>query len=138
MNSRHHRSLLRLLRLTLVFVVWITFLPMARTAPDAVQRPFNIPRGDAAVTLRLFVEQSGEQVIFLVDHVRGITTNEVQGEMSASGAIRAMLQNTELRAFHDAATGAIVIRRRNGAPANQQPESSPIPTRPVVSAAMLR
>ena len=56
-------------------------------AADPGTKSFNIPSGDAATTLRLFVEQSGEQIVFLVDHVRGVTTNAVSGEYTPRGAL---------------------------------------------------
>ncbi|HEY9155619.1 MAG TPA: hypothetical protein VIM69_10845, partial [Opitutaceae bacterium] len=58
-------------------IAFVSFIVFAFTlnAADTATKKFDIPKGDAAVTLRLFVEQSGEQVVFLVDRVRGVTTN---------------------------------------------------------------
>jgi iron complex outermembrane recepter protein len=91
--------------LCLLFVV----SPLFAAGPDV--RSFDIPSGDAAVTLKLFVEQSGEQVVYLVDRVRGVTTKRIQGEMSARTALDAMLAGTELHAVADEKTKALVVHR---------------------------
>jgi iron complex outermembrane receptor protein len=80
-------------------------------AADSSAKRFNIPRGDAATTLRLFVEQSGEQVIFLVDRVRGITTNAVVGEYTPRAALDSMLADTELSVYQDEKTNAFTVNR---------------------------
>ena len=51
------------------------------TAP-AEKRAFNLPRGDAATTLKQFAADAGTPIVYLVDRVRGITTHAVSGEFT--------------------------------------------------------
>ena len=48
-------------------------------AEETARKSFDLARGDAASTLKRFADESGRQVVFLVDAVRGITTNAVRG-----------------------------------------------------------
>lgn len=86
------------------------FAPAARAA-DSVRKAYDFPRGDAAETLKRFAEESGKQVVFLVDVVRGVTTNPVIGEFTARDAIDRMVANTGLVVVQDEKTGAIMINR---------------------------
>lgn len=86
------------------------FAPAARAA-DSVRKAYDVPRGDAAETLKRFAEESGKQVVFLVDVVRGVTTNPVIGEFTARDAIDRMVANTGLVVVQDEKTGAIMINR---------------------------
>jgi outer membrane receptor protein involved in Fe transport len=80
-------------------------------AAEPVRKKFQLPGGDAAFTLKKFVHQSGEQVVYLVDSVRGIRTKPVNGEFSAREALEHMLAGTSLAAREDASTGALTINR---------------------------
>ncbi|HET7535851.1 MAG TPA: hypothetical protein VFJ90_05305, partial [Candidatus Didemnitutus sp.] len=46
---------------------------------ETALRDFSIPAGDAAVTLTEFARQSGEQIAYLSDNVRGQQTAAIQG-----------------------------------------------------------
>ena len=82
---------------------------------EVPRKKFDIPKGDAAVTLRLFVDQSGEQVVFLVDRVRGVTTNAVVGEFTPRSALEQMLAETELSVYQDEKTNALTVNRNSAA-----------------------
>lgn len=84
--------------------------PLAATGNGP--RRFNLPAGDAATTLTEFARQSGEQIAYLVDNVRGQRTRAVTGELSAYEALRQMLVDTNLTAHRDSATGAMTVARR--------------------------
>ncbi len=96
-------------------------------AAATVRKPYDIPAGDAAATLRQFIQQSGEQVVFLVNKVRGVTTHAVAGEFEARAALDRMLAGTELYAIQDEQTHAFVINR--GAPPKPPPPAPPSPPR---------
>ena len=81
------------------------------TAP-AEKRAFNLPRGDAAVTLKQFAAAAGTPIVYLVDRVRGATTNAVTGEFTPRDALDRMLAGSALEAAQDAATGALVVSRK--------------------------
>jgi outer membrane receptor for ferric coprogen and ferric-rhodotorulic acid len=94
---------------------------------NAPKRTFQIPNGDAAVTLKRFSEQSGEQIVFPIDLVRGVKTNPVQGEMSAREALDQLVANTGLVVVVDARTGALTVSRpsRTSRPSPPVPPPSP-------------
>ena len=81
------------------------------TAP-AAKRTFNLPRGDAAVTLKHFAAAAGTPIVYLVDRVRGATTNAVSGEFTPREALDHMLAGSVLEVAQDAATGALVVSRK--------------------------
>ncbi|MEO7796777.1 MAG: TonB-dependent receptor, partial [Opitutaceae bacterium] len=83
----------------------------ARAAESAPRRAYRIPAGDAAATLRLFVEQSGEQLLFLVRKVRDVRTHPVEGSFTARQALEQMVVNTSLTITQDEKSGALLIHR---------------------------
>jgi iron complex outermembrane receptor protein len=50
-------------------------------AAEATRREFRVPAGDAAETLREFARQSGDQIIYLEDKVRGQRTRPIRGQL---------------------------------------------------------
>lgn len=91
------------------------------------KRAFNLPGGDAAVTLRQFAAVSGKPIVYLTDRVRGARTNEVTGEYESRVALDRMLEGTGLQALHDPATGALVVSRKRLAedsPPTSEPETT--------------
>jgi outer membrane receptor protein involved in Fe transport len=96
---------------------------MSAFAAEPAKRNFVLPAGDAAVTLKQFVEQSGEQVVYLVNTVRGVTTQGVAGELTPRAALERMLAGTPLVVVQDAKTGALSVSRvpkRESLPAERQ------------------
>jgi hypothetical protein len=87
-------------------------------------RRFDIAAGDADLTLRKFAEQSGAQVIYFVDQVRGVPTRAVHGEFSASDAVRRMLARTPLTVVQDEKTGAFLVRPLREHTANESAKSA--------------
>ena len=82
-------------------------------AAPAEKRTFNLPRGDAVVTLKEFAATAaGTPIVYLVDRVRGATTNAVSGEFTPREALDRMLIGSALEAAQDAATGALVVSRK--------------------------
>ena len=84
----------------------------ALAAAPAARREFRVPAGDAASTLPEFARQSGEQIVYLVDNVRGQRTRAVAGEFAAFAALQRMLADSELVAHRDRASGAMTVARR--------------------------
>ena len=94
------------------FIVVLTLLavPQQAAEPEATQR-FDIEAGDAAVTLRKFIEQSKSQVIYLLPTVKGVRTNGIRGTYTAQEALVLMLVNSSLLHVQDRETGAMTIAR---------------------------
>jgi len=104
----------------------VTVCAPAVGAPAAGMRNFNLPRGDAAVTLKHFATAAGTPIIYLVDRVRGATTNPVRGEFTPREALERMLADTGLIAAEDTATSAFVVSRKP-TPIKNEPVSDPQP-----------
>ncbi|HRE82219.1 MAG TPA: TonB-dependent receptor [Opitutaceae bacterium] len=85
-------------------------------------KTYNLPGGDAVTTLKRFATESGEQIVYLVENIRGQQTNAVVGDFSAREALDRMLAGTVLVASQDPVTGAIAIGRKRPPPT---PPSSP-------------
>jgi outer membrane receptor for monomeric catechols len=94
--------------------VLLCLLPLLAWAEDKPAKiDFDLPKGGAEVTLKLFVRQSGEEIIYLVDPVRGVQTSPVKGRLTAYEALLRMLAGTTLNAAKDATTGALAITVRS-------------------------
>lgn len=99
------RRVTALLIASLVFVGVVS----AETA-GSIKKPYNVPPGDAATTLKQFSEQSGEQIVYPVDSVRGFQTKAVKGDLTSRSALDTMLAGTGLAVVSDEKTGAFAIR----------------------------
>lgn len=80
-------------------------------AEKAANSHYDIRAGDAASTLKRFAGDSGLQVIFLVDAVRGVTTNPVRGEYTVREALTRLVADTGLIVAEDARSGALMVNR---------------------------
>ena len=79
------------------------------------KRSYNLPSGDAATTLNQFAGASGQQIVFMMEKVKGERTNAVAGDYAAHDALDRMLAGTGLSATRDPATGAFVVSRKRTA-----------------------
>ena len=73
---------------------------------------FNIPAGEAPVTLQQFSEQSGVQLLYAADQVQGVRTVAVYGKFSPLDALNRLLAKSDLFAMRDEKTGALTINRK--------------------------
>lgn len=103
---------------------------MILTAVAAGTRKYEVPAGDAAKTLKLFSQQSGEQIVYPADDVRGVQTNAVKGDLTARQALDAMLARSGLVAVEDRATGALAVKKETGP---KPPQSARSPKRAAVA-----
>lgn len=76
----------------------LVFLALASLAcaADGARRTFDVPAGDALVSLRAFAEQSGQEIVYPADAVRGARTQPVKGEFTPKEALDRMLGGTDL------------------------------------------
>jgi iron complex outermembrane receptor protein len=104
-------------------------LLLAPPAAFAADKPaaFNVPAGDAAVTLKQFAEQSGQAVVYMVDAVRGVKTNAVKGSLAPREALEQLLAGSNLHAVADEKTGALSVTAngKNGDRAAQTDSDRP-------------
>ena len=104
------------------------FLLLSATALAAdrgASRAYSIPAGMAENTLKMFAEQSGEQIIYPAETVAGVTTRAVEGAFSSADALGRMLAGTELAVKRDSNSGAYsILRSRQGGGAQVAAASS--------------
>lgn len=121
-----HRWFWRVVCALIAACVLEAMVPLAQAAEnDKVN--YEIPVGDAIDTLRQAAQQGGFQIMFPADTVRGVKTNAVRGEYTATEALNVMLAGTELFIVQDNKTGAISIQRvepARRAPREGNPSSS--------------
>jgi outer membrane receptor protein involved in Fe transport len=96
---------------TAICCVVASCAPAEGAAAESV-RSFDLPPGDAAVTLKQFSAAAGTPIIYLVDRVRGVATHAVRGEFAPREALDRMLAGSALEAAQDATTGALVVSRK--------------------------
>jgi TonB-dependent receptor len=89
---------------------------LAVRAAEPVRQWFDLPAGDAAVTLRQLSEAARTEILFSAEIVRGLRTPPVRGEFTALEAGNRMLAGTQLQALQDGRTGALAVRRAPAAP----------------------
>lgn len=100
-------------------------------AAEAGKRTFNLPRGDAAVTLKEFATAAETPIVYLVDRVRGVQTNAVRGKFAPREALERMLAGSTLEVAEDASTGAFVVSPKRpkgevGPVSDPQPNDKPM------------
>src|ERR1700688_4035181 len=84
---------------------------VAISAPGQAQNQrFQIASGNLGQVLDAYIHQSGRQLIYRVDDVRGVHSPGVQGEMSADDALAALLSGTGFSSRTDS-SGALAIVR---------------------------
>jgi iron complex outermembrane recepter protein len=110
LNCQRHR----LLGCLCALVVWLG-CGLATNAAEVRRRTYTVPAGEAPEALSKFAEQSGEQVVYLLNQVKGVRTNAVHGRFSAREAVERLIANTALRVVEDKQTGAFLIQRGSDA-----------------------
>src|SRR3984957_16299132 len=87
-----------------------TVCVVAMAAPQVQNQHFQIASGDLGQALDAYIHQSGRQLIYRVDDVRGVHSPGAQGEMSADDALAALLSGTGFSSRTDS-SGALAIVR---------------------------
>src|ERR1700730_7075980 len=92
---------------------------VAIVAPAQAQNQrFQIASGDLGQALDAYVHQSGRQVIYRVDDVRGVHSPGAQGEMSADSALAALLSGTGFSSRSES-SGAVALFRNDNTPLSE-------------------
>src|SRR5258708_11311469 len=99
--------------MALIAVLFVSAFLESAHAAERPKKNFDVPAGEAVSTLKMFVEQSGDQVIYVVSNVRGIKTNPVLGTYTSREALDAMMSNTPLVVLEDAQTVALSVSRKS-------------------------
>lgn len=92
-------------------------------------KSFSVSAGPAEKTLPQFIAQSGLQVAFSPESVKGATTRTIRGEHEPAVALEKLLAGTGLVAVADARPGAYAVRR-DSVPNAPRAAAIPAPARP--------
>lgn len=85
-------------------------LGLARAA-EAPTKSFDVPAGEARTTLKQFTTQAGEQLLYSMDTLRGVSTRAVKGRMNARDALNLMFVGTPVTVVQDRENGALSLVR---------------------------
>ena len=101
--------------------------PATAAAPRDTReaRTFHIAAADASESLVAFSRQSGAPLVYVVEQVRGIRTNGLDGRFHPREALSRLLAQTALTLVEDARTGALMIKPSD--PSRGPPPASPAP-----------
>lgn len=100
---------------------------LAAQAQSPIVR-FDIPAGDLAAALDAYARQSGTQLVYRADQLRGARSGGVRGALSAGDGLARLLAGSGFAARTDA-SGAVLIVPQAAPPAR------PAPARPPAAAA---
>jgi iron complex outermembrane receptor protein len=80
-------------------------------AAEMAEKVFDVPAGEALVTLKHFASQAGGRLLYSTDAVAGVRTQAVKGKITPRDALEVMLAGTGLEVIQDNRSGALAIRR---------------------------
>src|SRR5258708_3650200 len=84
-------------------------LAMATTV-FAQAKDIDVPPGDLKGALDSFIRQSGAQLIYSADDVRGLKTGGARGALSTDQALQDLLRGTNLVVHRDSSGALVVVR----------------------------
>src|SRR5882724_3340297 len=109
-HSSHRRpATSRRLALGCFLAVVLALVPTRLRGAESAGRRFDVPAGEAMVTLRQFSAQAGVQLLVSSDDIRGVSTHAVKGTFTPMAALQQMLAHTRLIAREERTTGAIAV-----------------------------
>jgi iron complex outermembrane recepter protein len=85
-------------------------IAMATAAMAAEDAEFKIAAGELRSALTTYIDQSGEQLIYRVDDVRGAQTKGVSGRHESDDALKILLDDTGFHAQWDRSGAAVVVK----------------------------
>jgi len=94
----------------------------------AQTKSIDIPAGDLRTALETFIRESGVQLIYSIDEVKGVRSRAVHGELLPEDALRQLLKGTQFTIHQDASGGIVVSKpsMRTSATAPAARDSSPV------------
>lgn len=107
------------IRCCLIMLCTLCALAGLAAEPPA-KRFYDVPERDATISLRLFAEQSGLEIIYPAEDVKGVKTNALKGEFAPREAIDRLIAGTPLTVT-SAKSGAIAINRTHDAKTQGKP-----------------
>jgi hypothetical protein len=114
-NPDHFPVFARVLRLAFVLSFGISAAPFLHAATaeftDPSKKSFDVPAGDAPVSLKYFAQQAGLELLYSAKEIAGAKTNAVKGMFTAREALTKMLSGTKLIATPGKSRGAVAVTR---------------------------
>jgi len=112
-----------------LLAVFVAFAGCALAPLRAAERvAFEIAAGSAEQSLKQFTAQSGAEVVYAAEIVRGLTTPAVKGTFTPFDALTRLLTGTPLIISRDAPGNTFMISREPAARRSRAPtESTPGP-----------
>lgn len=113
-----------MLRTTLIAIVWSLSLTAHAFASDP--KRFDVAPGDLTAALETLAKQSGIELVYQTDQLKGLSTRGVTGNLSPEDAVTKLLEGTKLTLKTDT-SGAMLIAlpRANSDPETPVPGSEP-------------
>jgi iron complex outermembrane receptor protein len=90
-----------------VFAAVALLLCLAAQAQTA--QPINIPAGDLKAALDAYAAQTGQQLVYRVDDVRGLRSNGAKGQLTPDNALQILLQGTRLKVKRDGEKAVVIF-----------------------------
>lgn len=120
----------------LALLITFTLSTLLARAADPLHA-FDVPAGEAAVTLKQAAKQGRVEIVFPAKLVQGVTTNAVKGGFTAREALHRMLAGTELVLVTDEKTGALTVNRvpRDGKNGSSRPADAAAANHPAARSA---
>ena len=109
----------------------VLFLAMACSAALAAQAQggrIDIPAGDLAGALDAYARQSGTQLVYRADQLKGARTAGLQGQAASPQALDALLKGSGFHAQRDDSGAVLVLAQAS--PAKPAPAAAPARPRP--------
>jgi iron complex outermembrane receptor protein len=96
-------------------VLFAALCTYANAAPsDSIPQPIEIPAGDLIDSLERLAKQSGIELVFDSDRLKGLKTSGVSGNMTPMEAVRKLLEGTHLTLVEHP-DGAILVTSHSAA-----------------------
>src|SRR5690242_13838348 len=101
----------RLFRATLLALACTASLAVAAQAD--VAKSLDIPGGDLVAALSALAKQSGVELIYRADQLRGVRTKGVKGTLTAQDALAQLLKDSGFAMRRDASGAIVIVRGTN-------------------------
>lgn len=109
--------MLRTVAFRSTLIAFACTLPLAAYAMADDLKHIDVPRGDLTAALESLAKQSGIEIVYRSDQLKGLHTSGVRGDISPQDAVKKLLEGTPLVLRTDS-TGAMLI-------ATPLPENAP-------------
>jgi TonB-dependent receptor len=126
----HHSAPRCRRRFTRQAPAWLLSLLVAWTGGFAAEAVlphlrFDIPEGEAVVTLKRAAQDAGLEIVYSAVVVEGVRTRAIAGEFSPREAIARLIAGTPLAVFQDPESGALSIVRLTESEPRAPPAKEP-------------